>query len=296
MTTAHQNPQSPFSQTIHRVVVQKAVELAFRRYLGELHIPVNSARRKSFSEPDAVDLVLSGRCVDIVPELLDDREMIRRVQSEPGILLNSEALVPSEQVVGELPGEQRMFVFAYVTGLVTANWSDIHKAHSMGQPIYFIRQLPNEWSKPKTNLPLGQIVFKAEGEQTIQLTIGGQAMDGQVLSEQVELAAGQRVKSKYAYNTLAYLHPEQEPAGRIGLTSPLRKIVRLVSPGEWGNCWVYGMDIYLGGFITHAEFSRRSRRLSPGSRIRQTRRLIEKARMLSVRELHPLSELLASKY
>jgi hypothetical protein len=35
----------------------------------------------------------------------------------------------------------------------------------------------------------------------------------------------------------------------------------LIAPHQWGNIWVYGMQLYLAGYATQAEFNRLAQRV-----------------------------------
>ena len=48
-----------------------------------------------------------------------------------------------------------------------------------------------------------------------------------------------------------------------------RKETYLIEPIAWSNIWVYGMDIYLAGWITREEFRRRASLIQEGSHVFQ---------------------------
>ena len=60
---------------------------------------------------------------------------------------------------------------------------------------------------------------------------------------------------------------------------------------DWGNIWVYGLDILLTGYLTREEFSRNARLIPPGSRVFQYDRTRTKNLAVTVSELNQLSEL-----
>ena len=81
------------------------------------------------------------------------------------------------------------------------------------------------------------------------------------------------------------------PNARIGIHSPSRRETYIISPLDWGNIWVYGMDILLAGFLTREEFNRRASFLREGARVFQYNRTRTKSLAVSVSDLKPLSEL-----
>src|SRR5512145_1817614 len=63
-------------ERIRRIVAGIAVELAFRRHLGEHHIPFDVMAAAPFTEPDRYDVSLAGRRCDIKSFLISYREQI----------------------------------------------------------------------------------------------------------------------------------------------------------------------------------------------------------------------------
>jgi hypothetical protein len=61
---------------------------------------------------------------------------------------------------------------------------------------------------------------------------------------------------------------------------------------DWGNLWVYGMDILLAGWLTRAEFNQRSYPVREGSRVFQYHRTRTKNLAVAVHNLKPVSELM----
>jgi hypothetical protein len=82
------------------------------------------------------------------------------------------------------------------------------------------------------------------------------------------------------------------PGARIGIHSPVRKETHLISPMDWGNVWVYGMDILLAGWLTRAEFNRRANPIQEGARVFQYEQTRTKNLAVPVRDLKPISALL----
>jgi hypothetical protein len=60
---------------------------------------------------------------------------------------------------------------------------------------------------------------------------------------------------------------------------------------DWGNIWVYGMEIVLAGWITREEFSRRAQPIREGARVFQYDRTRVKNLAVPISELKPLSNL-----
>ncbi|HEX9030187.1 MAG TPA: hypothetical protein VF823_13495, partial [Anaerolineales bacterium] len=90
---------------------------------------------------------------------------------------------------------------------------------------------------------------------------------------------------------LDYLHLSRQFNGQIQVYSPGLNATQQISAANWGNIWVYGMEIVLAGFMLRGEFLRRAQRLPAGSRVLQYARTRTPNLSLPVAELHPLEEL-----
>jgi hypothetical protein len=192
--------------TIRQLVVDRAVELAFRRYLVEQGVPYSTVPGTGFGSHASFHLILSGWRCNIRSCWIAEPGIVRQVISQPEGLLEAAALLPSEQIVAWIPGEKDLYIFAFVIG----------------------QTLPQD---PGTDPPL-----------------------------------------------------PSEQQGKISATQP-----------SWLDGRLYGKAIYLGGYCTHPDYSRRSRRLASGSRIFPAGRVKGKTRILYVHELRPLRELLEPK-
>ena len=62
-------------------------------------------------------------------------------------------------------------------------------------------------------------------------------------------------------------------------------------PIAWSNIWVYGMDIYLTGWISREEFRRRANLIHEGSRVFQYNQTRTKNLAVPVSDLKPMGEL-----
>jgi len=200
-TTVH-NPRYNHI-TLRQMVVDKAVELAFRRYLDEQGVPYTTVPGTSFTSHASFHLVLGGWRCTIRSSWVDDPESAQQVNAHPECLLDAAALVPSERIVAWIPGEKDLYIFAYVTGNTQTDGA--------------VTDLPDLSNDPK----------------------------------------------RKSDSSLAWLEAR-----------------------------LHGKAIYLAGYCTHPDYSRRSRRLAPGSRTFPTVSDRQPTRILYVRELHPIRELL----
>jgi hypothetical protein len=94
-----------------------------------------------------------------------------------------------------------------------------------------------------------------------------------------------------AFHALSCVRVDRLPGARLGLHSPVRNETYVIQPSEWGNIWVYGMQILLAGYLTREEFRRRSSFIPPGSRVFQYNRTRARNLGVPVAELRPLGDL-----
>jgi hypothetical protein len=280
---------SPYER-LRRIVAGVAVELAFRRYLSEQNIPFDVMGATPFTDPDRYDVSLGGRRCDIKSFLITYREQIAEMKRNPQIVLNAPALVPSDQNAAEGHSAYDIYLFAFLSGLIAASQEDLKKVIAANQPHYLIHAMPEAWTRTAKWNSLGALILKSESEATQTVEIGGQVEGREMRSLTVEVLPRTRVKVE-GFFSVAYVHIQAQPDARIGIYSPILEKTHLISPMDWGNIWVYGMDILLAGYLTREEFNRNASSILPGSRVFQYDRTRTKNLAVTVSELKPLSEL-----
>lgn len=278
---------------LHRIVAGVAVELAFRRYLTSRNIPFDVRGATPFTDPDHYDVSLGGHRCDIKSFLISHRTQIAALRVDPGLTLKAPALVPLDQYSAEGHAEGDLYLFAFLTGLLAASPRDMWNAARAGQPTYLIHTMPRSWNRPRAWIPLGPLALKSESDEPTSVEIGGQNAERDFITRAIELPPRQRIEVVDAgFHSLAYLHAKSRPASRLGLHSPTHKETYIIKPTSWGNIWVYGMDIYLAGWISYGEFRRRAKLIPENSRVFQYNRTRTRNLAVSVADLKPLPELL----
>ncbi len=283
---------SPFDR-LRRIVAGVAVELALRRYLSQQHIPYDVEGATPFTEPDRYDISLGGHRCDIKSFLISHRDQIRALRTHPELLLTAPALVPADQHAADGHRASDLYLFAFLYGLVAGSQASIRKAQAAGQPLYLVHTMPPAWTRPRIWQSLAPLALKSESDQTTLIEIGGQAESREYLTRTVELPPRTRVTIHDPFFALSFLHVSHPPAARIGLHSPAMGQAYLINPFDWGNIWVYGMNIILTGYLTHDEFGRRSSLLPPGSQVFQYKKTRTKNLAVPMADLKPLPNLFA---
>jgi hypothetical protein len=281
---------SPYDR-LRRIVAGVAMELAFRRYLTEQDIPYDVMGATPFTDPDKYDVSLGGRRCDVKSFLITYREQILQMQRNPDIILQAPALVPSDQHAGDCHSDHDLYLFAFLSGLVAASHEDVKRVIAANQPHYLIHAMPEAWARPYTWTPLGRLAVKSESEQTQIVEIGGQDEGREMRSRLIEVPPRTRVEIEDGFFSLAYLHAKSLVDARIGIHSPTRKEIHMIGGMDWGNIWVYGMDIVLAGYLTREEFSRRASPIQAGTRVFQYNQTRTKNLAVPIADLKPLSEL-----
>jgi len=281
---------SPYDR-LRRIVAGVAVELAFRRYLSEHDIPFDVKGATPFTDPDHYDVSLGGRRCDIKSFLITYRHQISEMQRDVSIVLKAPPLVPSDQHAGEGHSDNDLYLFAFLPGLIAASSDDLKKVLEAKQPHYLMHVMPDAWTRPTTWKSLGALVLKSESEQTQIVEIGGQDEDREMRSRVVEIPPRTRIQIEDGFFSVSYIHIKSAPNARIGIHSPTRKNTCVVETLDWGNIWVYGMEILFAGYLTREEFNRRASFVQAGARVFQYDKTRTKNLAVPVSELKPLSEL-----
>jgi hypothetical protein len=276
---------------LRRVVAGAAVELAFRRCLSERDIPFDVKSAAPFTDPERYDVSLAGHRCEIKSFLISDREQISEMKRNPGLLLHVPALVASDENAAEGNLNSDIYLFAFLSGLVTTLPEDFHKVHEAKQPHYLVHVMPDWWVRPEKWTPLGKLALKSDSEESQILEIGGQDAGREMRSLEVEIPPRTRIEIDDRFFSLASFHIKGMPKGRLGVHSPVRRQTYIIGESDWGNIWVYGMDILLAGYLRREEFNRKASFLREGARVFQYERTRTKNLAVSVSDLKPISEL-----
>jgi hypothetical protein len=279
-----------------------AVELAFRRWLQAQDVPFDLLGATPFTEKDKYDLRLGGRRCDVKSFLISDRSQITALRRDPAWLDAAEALVPEDQFHSDRMDEQDIYLFGFLAGLETRSAHELEKALRAEQPVYLIHTLsqprwrgtlPEPGANPTASVwrSLGRLLFKADTPGPIELEAGGQIENHAGWAERLRLAPRVRTASTSEFFSLLYLHVPRLPGGPIGVRSPALHETVVIQPGEWENIWVYGIEVFLAGWLPKADFRALSRRLPRGSAVLQYTATQTDNRAVPVTGLRPVEEL-----
>jgi len=276
---------------LRRAVAGTAAELAFRRYLSDQNIPFEVKGALPFTEHERYDVTLGGRRCEIKSFLLSQREQIAQIQRDPQVLLRAPALVASDRHAGDGHSYNDLYLFAFLPGLVTTSQGDLQKVIDAGQPYSLVHVMPASWNRPLKWNPLGKLVLKSESGEVQRVELGGQDEGRAMRSYAVELPPRARVEIPSRFFSLSYVHTKSALNARIGIHSPTRRETYVIGASDWGNIWVYGMDVLMAGYMAREEFSRRASFVQAGASVFQYNTTQVKNLAVPVSELKPLSDL-----
>ncbi len=253
------------------------VELAFRRYLSQQEIPFEITSATPFTDPARHDVSLGGHRCDVRSQLISTHRRISELRRDPGALLKTSVLMPVEPMIGDGFSDHDLFVFAVLTGLTAASLSDLKKAVAANQPHYLVHVMPQPWRSPQHWNPLGALILKSESTSEVQIELSGQDEGRGNLTRLVTLPPKTRVVLDESFYAVTALHIKSIPTARVGIHSRMHREAYVITPLEWKNIWVYGMDILLAGYLTRGEFRQRAKNV--------------KSLSLPMTELYPLPDL-----
>jgi hypothetical protein len=276
---------------LRRSVSAIAVELAFRRILSERKVPFDIKRTQPFSDSDRYDVTLGGHRCNIQTNLTSRRNLITALRNNPGELLQAPALIQEDQLSSVNSNTKDLYLFAFLLGITTNSVEDIRKALNAGQKIYPLHPLRITWAHPQIWAPLLKLSLKSESSTAITVEIGGLDANRNFITEKLTLSPSKRSFAENTYYSLAYIHTHDMPETRIGLHSPDKGEPYLILPHEWENIWIYGLEIWLTGYMDQDEFRRKASTNLTGSRIFQYSQTQLKSLSIPVKELHALDNL-----
>jgi hypothetical protein len=279
---------------IRSIISSVAGELAFRRLLGEQSIPYHVVNPTTFSDLDQYEVCLAGHRCTLVSTLLTRRQHIARIRRDPGLLLQEPAFIPPDNYNPEGKKYEDIYLFAYILGLVASSHADEDRAKKAGQPVYLLHAMPEKWAHPDGWVALKQLALKSDCDQAITIEMGGKDHEHNFISRTIELPSRRRVQVPEEWFSIAYIHAPTRPEARIGMHSPVRGVPHIIRSYDWFNIWLYGMAIYLAGWITHDNFRRKSQILHPGMPGSSLLRPPAKSLGVSTSDLEPLAPLLTS--
>lgn len=266
-----------------------AASLAFLRYLSNEQVPHTVHGAIPYTDPGSYTIQLGSRRCLLKTNLIINRETIHYLRRHPEEILGNQVQMEVSDLESDVYSSDDLLVFALVLGLVTRKSTELESALEAQQPLCLIHTLPALWSNPIPGSPLNEIALKSKHSQAIEIEAGGRDLKGLFHEETCMLQPRVRSTLKESYQSLSYLRSNQPVSSQVGLSCQGISGAQVVQPGQWGNIWVYGLEIFLVGYQTRAEF--RQRGLLENSDESKPPGICGKKKNLPYGQLHPLAGL-----
>ncbi|MBI5822594.1 MAG: hypothetical protein HZB18_01090 [Chloroflexi bacterium] len=281
---------SPYDR-LRRSVASVVVELAFRRHLSQQNIPFEVKASAPFTDRERYDVSLGGRRCDVKSYLISHRSQIAEMRRDPSVLLSAPALVPADQHAGDGHLRNDIYIFGFLAGLIAASQADLKKAIETKQPHYLVHAMPEAWRKPPHWNPLGALTLKSDSAEELLVEINGQDEGREMKRGVISLPPKTKVAVAESFYSLTSVHIRRMADARVGIKCEAIKEAHVILPAEWGNIWVYGLEIFLAGCLSYEEFGRRATALAPNSKVFQYEHTRVKNLCLPVSSLKPMKKL-----
>lgn len=281
---------SPYDR-LRRIVANVAVELAFRRYLSTNNIPFEVKAAAPFTDRERYDVSLGGQRCDLKSYLISHRAQITEMRRDPSIVLNAPALIPADQHAGDGHLRNDLYVFGFLAGLIAASQADLKKAIETKQPHYLVHALPEAWRKPTSWNPLGALTLKSDSAEELLVEVNGQDEAREMKRRVISLPPKTKINLNESFYSISSIHIRRVIDGRLGIKCESIKEAHVIQPTEWGNIWVYGLEIFLAGYLSYEDFGQRAVALAPNSKVFQYEHTRVKNLSLPVSNLKPMKKL-----
>ncbi len=246
---------------LRQLVKDQVGLLALMHWLAEAGLPYRlgaSPLARIGREP----VWVGGRRLFFFSTLIARREVLRPLRRQPGPLLAQAgwATIPAERL--RAPGDQPedALVFGYVLALVTDTLAEARRAHARGHPVRLVfpwKAEKGRWAAPQA------LALKYEGPGALRLTLHGHTETAYAAAS-FDLPEGERRITPQRWRTVYALSIEQIPTGRVGIAPPGGRPV-VVTPSQWGNLWLYGLEVWLLGYLSRRTFMQQARYLPAGA-------------------------------
>ncbi|MEN8241063.1 MAG: hypothetical protein ABFS17_04000 [Chloroflexota bacterium] len=231
--------------------------LAFLRCLTDNRVPHQFSTSPGFSDSAGYFPVIGGRTCIPVAQLISRRSLIRSLRKQPEQIIQREVYLP-ERTEWDVFGEEDLYVFAFTSALVTRSREAIKQAVNAREPLHLLYRMPAEWSLPELWSPLERLVLKTDLSESVTLTLHGQDGHQQYCEQQVWLEGRKRTAVSSELFSIGALGIDRLPKGPVGIHNPASGETLLAGPYQWGNVWLYGIEIVFAGYIRRGDFHRQA--------------------------------------
>jgi hypothetical protein len=278
---------------LRRLSAEIAADLSLRRYLAQEHIPFNFVETEPFTHPDRNEIILGRRPCHVINAWIARKSHIDRLQGSPAALLSAPACVSEAAIASEKWGYQDLLIFAFALAVPKLARQAISNAQAEGNSDYRIYILPKSWRNASYEATIPGLAIQSASDGEITLELGGQTIHRDFVSQTLQLAPSQSAMAVQGFTRLAYLSTRQALTATISVHNiKLNRTLR-ITPDQWGNLWIDGVEIVLAGYIEVGDFRRRARRFRPSARHWELACSSPPSLSLPIQDLLPLPQLVA---
>jgi hypothetical protein len=273
-------------------VASTAAKLTFHRLLEAFNVAHRKVILKPFTNPDEPDISISGRRIESLNFLITRIKSIRHIIQTPESLLHNPMIVNLPGSDLELFQDDDLLFFSIALGKTIAHLSELQKCGKKDGNKYLMFPFPANWAHPVNLRSLGRLIMKAEYGPEMTVELGGRDKQDFYCAYRQILPEKLRIEIEQEYFSLTYMHVPELPAGRISIYSPELRLTCTIHAHEWGNLWVYGLQILHIGYISWLEFKHLAYELPAGTLVLGEMRLPVKCQAIDVFHLHPIRDLI----
>ncbi|MGE5222737.1 MAG: hypothetical protein ACM3PY_09875 [Omnitrophica WOR_2 bacterium] len=276
---------------LQQMIVDQMCEFSLRRYLSEKGIPHHIQQVNLFPGPDQYQIRLGGRNCFIRGALIMQGSRDERIKKQPDPLLTSCVYVPKSFFASEFIRENDPLIFLFILGYLAVTPREIQHALAARQPVALCHIFPDAWIHPKKWVSLCPVEIVNQTRHAATFEAGGQMEDLRFESERIALEPEAKAQFTLDFFSLAYLQTSFQVDKPVGVTRRGWRKNYWISPHQWHNLWIYGIDIRLAGFLTCDEFRRRAIPANATGKAHAGLSIPTNCLALPVLELHPFSQL-----
>gem|GEM_PF-5496494 len=275
--------------SIRRRCANAISNTAFRRWMASKDIPFDVIPSAPLTEPHEHHLTIGGRKVDIVNNMITNRQAIHRLYEQPQSLLQIEISIPADLRSQETGSTSDLLVFTLLIAYLSTSPSQTRNRMNASEMIFLLAIPPRRiWRQQRPWSALGVLILSSQDPEPIHLDLCALLPDHRPTLERVTIPVGHAIELSRDWHNLLYLHTSRMPNTTLRFHSPARKANWFVTPSQWANLCFYETQFLMVGWLTRREFNRINASRTLDDQERYHRR---KTPQIPIRELRPMSDL-----
>jgi hypothetical protein len=141
------------------------------------------------------------------------------MRTDPSVILNAPALVPSDHHSMDGYTDHDLNIFTFLSGLIAASQNDLKKVIETNRSHYLMHVMPEVWRKPFNWNPLGALILKSKSDADMLVEVSGQDEARGFSTRVVHLPAQKRVTFENPFYSVTSIRIKNTPTARLGIHS-----------------------------------------------------------------------------